>query len=71
MVLQLILVATLFASAGHVFTMLTDDGPYIDPNGIATEQGSGIDPNGSSDKGFGVDPNGSRVCYSACLDPNG
>ena len=58
MVLQLILVATLFASAGHVFTMLTDDGPFIDPNG-------------STDKGAGVDPNGSRVCYTACVDPNG
>jgi len=48
-------------------TMLTEDGPYVDPNG-----GGAMDPNGIvSDGGPGMDPNGGQACYTGCVDPNG
>ena len=57
MLLRLLFVLSLAAALA-----LTDDGPFIDPNGgaaFATDQGSGIDPNGASiDRGLGMDPNG-------------
>ncbi len=65
--LRLLLIASLFTSVGHVFALLTDEGGYVDPNG-----GGAMDPNGlEADEGPYVDPNGVRVCYTACVDPNG
>ena len=59
LILRLFLIASLFASVGHVFTLLTDGGGAMDPNGV------------TADEGVGIDPNGATACYSACLDPNG
>ena len=53
-------------NGGVVRSLAGDEGVGIDPNG-----GGAMDPNGSSDIGAGIDPNGARLCYSACLDPNG
>lgn len=50
-----------------VASLLADEGEYVDPNG-----GGAMDPNGVvTDDGVGIDPNGSRICYSGCVDPNG
>jgi hypothetical protein len=63
----------LIASLLFTFTVVTHEGPIIDPNGgrphlvrhVAADQGPTVDPNGgvhtsavSGDKGLGVDPNG-------------
>lgn len=55
--------APLLAFAASALSI--DQGSGIDPNGGA------MDPNGGSNVGSAIDPDGVRVCYSACVDPNG
>ena len=61
-VLQLLLLVSIFTSAGHVFALVTtDDGTGIDPHGGAVANaGSSMDPNGNvdTDDGAFIDPNG-------------
>jgi hypothetical protein len=61
-ILRLLLLSSLLASSA----LFTDQGSGIDPNG-----GGAMDPNGGSNVGSAIDPDGARLCYSACVDPNG
>lgn len=64
-VLRLLALFSLLATLS--FAALTEDGPFIDPNGRSAgtiDGGGAMDPNG---QGSGIDPNG----YTGCVDPNG
>ena len=62
-ILRLLLLTSLLSS----FALAIDQGGLIDPNG-----GGAMDPNGgASEVGSAIDPDGARVCYTACVDPNG
>jgi hypothetical protein len=63
MLLRLLAILS-FAAA---LPLALDAGSSMDPNG-----GGAMDPNGSSlEAGSTVDPDGVRLCYTACIDPNG